>query len=161
MYISLNVTQNMLKDVADVIPHCAKAVHIVSPCDKDVMLSYYIMDAPVFPIYIRVKCPWLLTGHLLLDIYHARFNHDLHMGHGLPLADSRKREAQSVVKGLSYLSLSSGMLNRTLSHICGSSYFPMFLFRDESFTPMNIASFIGLVRFCDPLPTELKLSTPV
>ena len=28
----LHVTKNLLKNMADVIPHCAKAVHIVSPC---------------------------------------------------------------------------------------------------------------------------------
>ena len=32
----------------------------------------------------RVVCPWLLTGHLLLDLDHASFNHDLLMSHGSP-----------------------------------------------------------------------------
>ena len=28
--------------------------------------------------------PLLLTGHLVLDLYHVSFNQDLHMSHGLP-----------------------------------------------------------------------------
>ena len=31
--------QNFLNNVADVIPHCAKVMHIVPPWDKDVILS--------------------------------------------------------------------------------------------------------------------------
>ena len=33
----------MLKNVADIIQHGAKVVYIVPPCDKDAMLSNYIM----------------------------------------------------------------------------------------------------------------------
>ena len=60
-----------------------------------------------------------------------------------------------------HLSLSPRMSNRTSSQICSSWYLPMFLLRDGSFTLMNIASFIVLVRFCDFLPIMLKLSTLV
>ena len=45
----LDVTQNLLENVADIILHCAKAVHIVLPCAKDVMLSSYIMYIPCLP----------------------------------------------------------------------------------------------------------------
>ena len=45
----LDVIQNYLKNVGDVIQHGAKVVHIVPPCDKDVMLSNYIMYAPCIP----------------------------------------------------------------------------------------------------------------
>ena len=44
----LGVIQNLLNNVADVIPYCAKVVYIVPPCDKDVMLSNYIIHAPTF-----------------------------------------------------------------------------------------------------------------
>ena len=43
-----------------------------------------------------------------------------------------------------YFSLSSGVLNRTSSHMCGSWYLLMSLFGDGSFTLMNIASFMVL-----------------
>ena len=49
--------------------------------------------------------------------------------------------------GLVYFNLSSVMLFRTLSHICGRWYLPMFLFRDGLLTLMNIVSLISLVRF--------------
>ena len=42
-----------LKDVADVLPHCAKVV----------MLSVYIMCAS--HVHLMTTCPWLLNGHLL------------------------------------------------------------------------------------------------
>ena len=40
------VTQNLLKNMADIIPYCTKVVHIVPPCDRNVILSNYIMYAP-------------------------------------------------------------------------------------------------------------------
>ena len=40
-----------------------------------------------------------------------------------------------------YLSLSSGDLTSTSSHMCGSRYLQIFLFRDGSLTLINIASF--------------------
>ena len=76
-------------------------------------------------------------------------------------ADRTCREAPGAVKGVSYLSLSSGVLNRTSSHICGSWYLPMFLFRVGSFSLMNKPSFIVPVRFYGFLPIILKLSTLV
>ena len=57
----------------------------------------------------------------------------------------------------SYLSLSSMLFIRTSSHTCGRWYLPMFLFRDELLTLMNIDSFISPERFCSSLPTVLKL----
>ena len=56
-----------------------------------------------------------------------------------------------------YCSLSSMLLIRTSSHMCGRWYFPMFLFRDGLLTLMNIDSLISLERFCSSLPTMLKL----
>ena len=46
-----------------------------------------------------------------------------------------------------YFNLSSGMLNRTSSHICGRWYLPTFLLRDGLLTLMYRASFIALLRF--------------
>ena len=39
-----------------------------------------------------------------------------------------------------YLNLSSGDLTNTSSHMCGSWYFPIFLFREGLFILINIAS---------------------
>ena len=69
----------MLNNLAGVKPYCAKVVHIVPPCDKDIIVQH-IMHAPMSPLFnLRVTCPWLTTRHLLLDSYHARFRKDLHM----------------------------------------------------------------------------------
>ena len=56
-----------------------------------------------------------------------------------------------------YFSLSSMLLIRTSSHICGRWYLPMFLFKDGLLTLMNIDSLISLERFCSSLSTILKL----
>ena len=58
-----------------------------------------------------------------------------------------------------YFNLSSGMLNRTSSHICGRWYLPTFLLRDGLLTLMYRAYFITLLRFWSFLPTMLKFST--
>ena len=42
---------------------------------------YYVCLLPSAP-KLRVTCKWLLTGHLLLDLYHTTFSQDLHMGYG-------------------------------------------------------------------------------
>ena len=124
----------LVEECGNVIPHHTKVVDLVPTCEKDIMLSHYSMYAPHL--------------HLLLDLYHARFSQDLHKGLGLPTASRRHREAQSAVKGLSYLSLSPGMLNRTTYHKCGSLYLPIFLFRYGSFNVMFIPSSTVLQRFC-------------
>ena len=43
-------------------------------------------------------------------------------------------------------------------HMCGSWYLPIFLFRDGSFTFINIASLMVLTMFWSSLPTILKLT---
>ena len=58
----------------------------------------------------------------------------------------------------SYWSLSYGDLTGTSSHICGSWYLPIFLFRDGSLTLINTASLMALAIFWSSLPTMLKLS---
>ena len=58
-----------------------------------------------------------------------------------------------------YLSLRSGVLNKTSSHMCNSWLFPMFLLMDRSSTLINMASLIVPVKLCGSLPTILKLST--
>ena len=55
-------------------------------------------------------------------------------------------------------SLSSGLLHRTLSHMRGRWYLPVFLFGDGLLTLMYRASFMVLIRFWSSLPTMLKLS---
>ena len=57
----------------------------------------------------------------------------------------------------SYLSLSSGDLTSTSSHICGSWYLPIFLFRYGSLTLINIASLMALAIFWSFLPTMQKI----
>ena len=47
---------------------------------------------------------------------------------------------------LYYVIFSSGMLNRTSSHICGRWYLPTFLLRDGSLALMYIASFMALFK---------------
>ena len=53
------------------------------------------------------------------------------------------------------------MLFRTSSHLWGSWYLPVFLFRDGLLTLMYIASFISLMRLWSSLPVILKLSSAV
>ena len=55
-------------------------------------------------------------------------------------------------KGI-YISLSSGMLNRTSSHTCGRWNFPVILMRDGPLTLMYSDSILVIP------PTVLKLST--
>ena len=57
-----------------------------------------------------------------------------------------------------YFRLSSEMLSRTSSQMCGRWYLPMFLFRDGLFTLMYKASFIVLKRLWSSLPKMVKLS---
>ena len=57
-----------------------------------------------------------------------------------------------------YFKFSSEMLSRTLSHMCGRWYFPIFLFRDGLFTLMYRASFMVLMRFWSSFPSMEKLS---
>ena len=57
-----------------------------------------------------------------------------------------------------YFNLSSEVISRTSSHMCGRWYLPMFLLRDGLLTLMYYASFIALLRFWSSLPTMLKLS---
>ena len=55
--------------------------------------------------------------------------------------------ADGLANGQHYSNLSSEMLYRTSSHICGRWYLPMFLFRDGLLTLMYRASLIVLRRF--------------
>ena len=57
-----------------------------------------------------------------------------------------------------HFNLSSEMLSRTSSHICGRWYLPIFLFRDGLLALMYKASFIVLKRFWSSLPSMVKLS---
>ena len=77
----LDVIKKLLNNMADVIPHYAKAVHIMPPCDKDVISAIYYVC--FLPPNLRVICQWLSTGHLLLDLYHARFSQGLHITQGM------------------------------------------------------------------------------
>ena len=53
-----------------------------------------------------------------------------------------------------YFILSSEMLNRTSSQMCGRWYLPIFLFRDGLLTLIYRASLIVLIRFWSSLPTS-------
>ena len=57
-----------------------------------------------------------------------------------------------------YFNLSSEMLSRTSSQICGRWYLPIFLFRDGLLTLMYKASLMSLMRFWSSLPNMEKLS---
>ena len=60
-----------------------------------------------------------------------------------------------------FFSLSSGIVNKILSHMCGRLYFPMFLFRLGLLTLMNMASWMVLAILLSSLPRILKLSIDV
>ena len=62
------------------------------------------------------------------------------------------------VKGC-YWNLSSGDLTNTSSHICGSWYLPIFLFRDGFLTLISIATLKALAILWSSLPTMLNFST--
>ena len=83
----LDAVQNMLKKMAYVIPHCSKILHIVLLCDKDFMLSNYIMYAPCLLCPSQGYLPMVIDWTLPLDSYHSRFSQDLHISHGLPLVE--------------------------------------------------------------------------
>ena len=55
-----------------------------------------------------------------------------------------------------YLNFISGDLANNSSHICGSWYLPMFLFRDGSFTLINIASLMVLAIFFMSYPRSKR-----
>ena len=61
-------------------------------------------------------------------------------------------------KGQFYFKLSSEVINRSSSHMCGRLYLPMFLLRDGSLTLMYNASLMDLMRFWSSLPTILNFS---
>ena len=58
-----------------------------------------------------------------------------------------------------YFRISSEMLTRTSSHICGRWYLPAFLFRDGLLALIYRASFMVLMRLWSSLPSIVKLST--
>ena len=66
--------------------------------------------------------------------------------------------ADGIATGSDYSKLSSGVLSRTSSHMCGRWYLPILLLRNGFLTLMNNASFIHLLRFWSLLPTMLKFS---
>ena len=61
-------------------------------------------------------------------------------------------------KGLFYFNLSSKMLNRTSSYMCGRRYLSMFLLRDGLLTLKYNASLMVLMRFWSSFPIILKFS---
>ena len=98
-----NVTQNLFKNVADVIPHSPKILHNVPPCDKDDILSNYIIHAPCLHCSPQGYLPKALTGHQLLDLYYARFRKNLYMSYGPTLVGRSQRKsikAKGVLRGL-------------------------------------------------------------
>ena len=57
-----------------------------------------------------------------------------------------------------YLNFNSGDVTNTSSHMCGSWYLPIFLFRNGSYTLINIASLMVLAMAWSSLPTMLNFS---
>ena len=49
--------------------------------DIDSKNYYHVTMSHAFPVQLRGACPWLSTEDLLVDLYHARFSQDLHIGH--------------------------------------------------------------------------------
>ena len=72
----------MLNKVADDLPHCAKVMHIVTACYKDVILFNILCIPPATTTedkgYLHMVINWIPT-------LHARFSQDLHMNDGHPI----------------------------------------------------------------------------
>ena len=100
--------------------------------------------------YDRCYCHWArcFEAHLLFVI----------MFHGVIGPCGCQGVTRLLMLWSCYLSLSSGDLTNTSSHICGSWYLPIFLLRDGSLTLMSIASLMDLAILWSYLPTVLKVS---
>ena len=103
-----------------------------------------------------VKCDcgrW--NGHLLFGWCYCHGRWNSHIGwNGLGRCFCLVAD---VIPQGHYFSLSSMLLIRTSSQMCGRWYLPMFLLRDGLLTLMNIDSLISLERLCSSMPTILKL----
>ena len=49
----LDDTQNLMNKVAYIIPYCAKAVHNVPHCDKDIIMSNILCMPPTSPFQLQ------------------------------------------------------------------------------------------------------------
>ena len=125
----------------------------------------------LLPLCVILSYCWLMYCQIVADVIatcfvmwglmllpSGRWNN--HYGVGVIwLADVITNWQVLLPKGYYVFSFSSGMLNRTSSHMCGRWYLPIFLFRDGLLTLIIRASLIALLRFWSSLPTMLKLST--
>ena len=104
--------------------------------EKYISQSFMYVQYALLPLStFKCACQWLLTSHLLLDLYHARFIQDLHRSHGCLQWVAGTRKHKMLWDGCSWV------LNRTWFQICSSWYLSMFVFRDRSSSLMNITSF--------------------
>ena len=131
--------QNLLKNVANVIPHYARSLqlyslgiwcmHLHSISTSRVPTHGYWLDTYyctyTMPGSVRI-CTWAMVP--------------------LQQTEATGRGQRQDVIGF-YFSLSSWMLNRTLSRMCSRWYLPVFLLCDGSLTSMKMASVTVLVRF--------------
>ena len=75
--------------MADVILHCGTNM---PPCEPGCYYVQYIMYTHAMLTYLRISSPWLLTGHILLDLYHDGFSQTLLMSKVTPLVGRSQKE---------------------------------------------------------------------
>ena len=71
------------------------------------------------------------------------------------------KSQQSICYEAVYLSLSAGDFTSSSSHMCGSWFLSIFLFRDGSLTMISIAALMDITMLWCSLPKILKLSMDV
>ena len=101
---------------------------------------------------------WLgcIGGTLIWNTYQEEKYMSLHLGWWAGVVWGRV--VPSMRGRLGYLSCNVGVSCKMLSHICGSWYFPRFLFNEGSFTQMNMSSLMFLEVPCTSLCMMVKQS---
>ena len=117
------------------------------------MVADVIAMMLMWKIFKTTSCYNILDGRCYCQC--GRWNSHCRVGN--VLVDIITNVADGIATGVCFL-LSSEVLNRTSSQICGRCYLPMFLLRDGLLTLMYGASLIVLMSFWSSLPTMLKLS---
>ena len=114
--------KNLLNKVAQVILYCAKVVHICHLLTWMLCCPiYYLCSLPPLS-NLKVTCPWLLTGYLLLDLHHARHTQDRPINHG-PLRRQRPQK---------------GLRNQFLEHINSTDPHIQFTSEQTELPPPNM-----------------------
>ena len=153
-------SRQMVRLVLTVVGECGRCY--VKLCqDIEVFLFIYLVFAPclTYPPQgcLAMVINWTPTTGLVSCQVQSGSAH----GIWSPLSREKSQEDHKVNTLGFYFSLISEVLNRTISHMFGSWYFPMFLFRNGSLTSMKMASFIVLASFWASFPTVLTFWTLV